>query len=99
MRAHRHVVDTARRIVELYGYEEIATPIFEFSEVFGRTLGEASDIVTKEMYSFVDKGGDAITLRPENTAGVARCFISGGLAQQVPVRFFYDRKSTRLNSS
>lgn len=89
MRAHRHVVGTARRIAELYGYEEIATPIFEFSQVFERTLGEASDIVTKEMYSFADKGGDLITLRPENTAGVARCFISEGLAQQVPVRFFY----------
>jgi histidyl-tRNA synthetase len=89
MRGYRHVVDTARRITELYGYEEIATPIFEFSQVFERTLGEASDIVTKEMYSFTDKGGDTITLRPENTAGVARCFISEGLTQQVPVRFFY----------
>ena len=89
MRSHRHVVETARRVVDLYGYEEIATPIFEFSQVFERTLGEASDIVTKEMYSFADKGGDALTLRPENTAGVARCFISEGLAQQVPVRFFY----------
>jgi histidyl-tRNA synthetase len=89
MRSHRHVVETARRVVDLYGYEEIATPIFEFSQVFERTLGEASDIVTKEMYSFADKGGDVLTLRPENTAGVARCFISEGLAQQVPVRFFY----------
>jgi histidyl-tRNA synthetase len=89
MRSHRHVIETARRAVELYGYEEVATPIFEFSQVFERTLGEASDIVTKEMYSFTDKGGDLLTLRPENTAGVARCFISQGLAQQVPVRFFY----------
>ena len=89
MRSHRHVIETARRAVELYGYDEVATPIFEFSQVFERTLGEASDIVTKEMYSFSDKGGDVITLRPENTAGVARCFISEGLVQQVPVRFFY----------
>jgi histidyl-tRNA synthetase len=89
MRSHRRVVETARQSVELYGYEEIATPIFEFAQVFERTLGEASDIVTKEMYSFADKGGDVITLRPENTAGVARCFISQGLAQQVPLRFFY----------
>ncbi len=89
MRSHRRVIETARQAVELYGYDEIATPIFEFSQVFERTLGEASDIVTKEMYSFSDKGGDVITLRPENTAGVARCFISEGLAQQVPVRFFY----------
>jgi histidyl-tRNA synthetase len=89
MRSHRLVIETARRVVDLYGYEEIATPIFEFSQVFERTLGEASDIVTKEMYSFADKGGDVITLRPENTAGVARCFISEGLAQQAPARFFY----------
>ncbi len=89
MRGHRHVVDTARGIVERYGYDEMATPIFEFSQVFKRTLGEASDVVTKEMYSFVDKGDEEITLRPENTAGVARAFISEGLAQQAPVRYFY----------
>lgn len=89
MRAHRHIVDTARPAVEVYGYEEMATPVFEFTQVFARTLGDASDIVTKEMYSFQDKGGDQLTLRPENTAGVARCFISEGLTQQAPVRFFY----------
>ena len=53
-------------IAERYGYEEAATPIFEFSDVFARTLGETSDIVTKEMYTFTDKGGDSITLRPED---------------------------------
>lgn len=89
MRGYRHVVDTARGIVERYGFDEVATPIFEFSQVFKRTLGEASDVVTKEMYSFTDKGDEAITLRPENTAGVARAFISEGLAQQTPVRYFY----------
>lgn len=89
MRGYRHVVDTARRIVERYGFDEVATPIFEFSQVFKRTLGEATDVVTKEMYSFTDKGDEEITLRPENTAGVARAFISEGLAQQVPVRYFY----------
>ncbi len=89
MRGYRHVVDTARGVVERYGFDEVATPIFEFSQVFKRTLGEASDVVTKEMYSFTDKGDEEITLRPENTAGVARAFISEGLAQQVPVRYFY----------
>ena len=88
MRAQRHVSDTARDIAERYGFDEMATPIFEFSSVFERTLGEASDIVSKEMYSFVDQGGDELTLRPENTAGVARCFISQGLAQQAPIKFF-----------
>ena len=67
-RRARHVTDTGRTIAETYGYEEAATPIFEFSEVFARTLGETSDIVTKEMYTFTDKGGDSITLRPEGTA-------------------------------
>ena len=89
MRGHRRVIDTARAVAERYGYDEMATPIFEFSRVFKRTLGDTSDIVTKEMYSFTDKGGDEITLRPENTAGVARCFMSEGLAQNAPVRFFY----------
>ncbi len=88
-RRHRHVLETARRSAELYGYEEMSTPIFEFTEVFKRTLGDASDIVTKEMYTFEDKGGEWITLRPENTAGVARALISGGLSQNLPLKFFY----------
>jgi histidyl-tRNA synthetase len=88
-RRARHVTDTGRSIAECYGYEEAATPIFEFSEVFARTLGETSDIVTKEMYTFTDKGGDSITLRPEGTAGIARALISGGLSQNLPLKFFY----------
>src|SRR3954453_7690260 len=87
-RRHRHVADTARAVSVRYGYGEIATPIFEFTEVFQRTLGETSDIVTKEMYTF-DRGGDNLTLRPENTAGVARALISGGLLQQGPHKYFY----------
>ncbi|MEE9318724.1 MAG: histidine--tRNA ligase, partial [Rhodospirillales bacterium] len=68
--------------------EEMSTPIFEFTEVFRRTLGETSDIVTKEMYTFDDKSGDSLTLRPEVTAGIARAFISGGLAQHLPLKVF-----------
>jgi histidyl-tRNA synthetase len=89
MRAHRHVSDIARDAATRYGFDEMATPMFEFSQVFKRTLGDTSDVVNKEMYTFVDKGGDEITLRPENTAGVARSFISQGLSQNVPVKFFY----------
>jgi histidyl-tRNA synthetase len=89
MRAHRRIMDNAREIAERYGFEEMATPIFESADVFRRTLGDTSDIVTKEMYTFTTKGGEEITLRPENTAGVARCFISEGLAQSVPLKFFY----------
>ncbi len=88
MRRHRMVIDTARAVAERYGYGEIATPIFEFSEVFQRTLGDTSDIVTKEMYSFTDRGGETITLRPEYTAGIARAFISGGLQHQLPLKVF-----------
>ncbi|MDP6388387.1 MAG: histidine--tRNA ligase [Alphaproteobacteria bacterium] len=88
MRAHRRVIETAREVAERYGFDEMATPIFEFTDVFRRTLGDTSDIVTKEMYTFTDKGGDELTLRPENTAGVARCFISEGLAQDVPLKVF-----------
>jgi len=89
MRRHRRVVEAARVASERYGYLEMSTPIFEFSEVFKRTLGDTSDIVTKEMYTFTDKGGDQLTLRPENTAGVARAFISGGLSQHLPLKYFY----------
>jgi histidyl-tRNA synthetase len=89
MRRYRHVVDTARAAAECSGYLEIETPIFEFSEVFKRTLGDTSDIVTKEMYTFTDRGGETITLRPEGTASVARAFISEGLAQHAPLKYFY----------
>ena len=88
-RGMRRVEETARAVAGRFGYEEIATPIFEFSDVFKRTLGDTSDIVTKEMYTFADKGGDEITLRPEGTAGVARMLISGGLAQNLPLKYFY----------
>ena len=89
MRRHRHVEETALAVAARYGHSEIATPVFEFTEVFSRTLGDTSDVVSKEMYTFVDKGGDSVTLRPENTAGVARALISGGLAQNLPLKFFY----------
>lgn len=86
---HRKVIDTVRDISGRYGFDEIETPIFERTEVFARTLGDTSDIVTKEMYTFEDKGGEQLTLRPENTAGVARAFISNGLAQSLPLKFTY----------
>ncbi len=88
-RRHRRVVDTGRRIAELYGYGEMATPIFEFTGVFARSLGETSDVVAKEMYTFADRGGEEITLRPENTASVMRAVLQHGLLQSVPLRLFY----------
>lgn len=84
----RHVVETARLAASLFGYREMATPIFEFTEVFARSMGETSDVVSKEMYSFTDKGGEGLTLRPEYTAGICRAFISNGLQQHVPFKAF-----------
>jgi histidyl-tRNA synthetase len=89
MRRFRVVADTARAVAERFGYEEIATPIFEFSEVFSRPIGETTDIVMKEMYSFADKGGENLSLRPENTAGVVRAVMTNGLTQSLPLRLFY----------
>lgn len=89
LRRHRRVGETAREIAQRWGYEEIVTPILEHTEVFARSLGDASDIVTKEMYSFTDRGGESITLRPENTAGVCRALITLGLVQSLPQKLFY----------
>jgi histidyl-tRNA synthetase len=89
-RAHHHVVEAARRVTTLYGYEEWATPIFESTGVFARSLGETSDVVSKEMYTFDDRGGDSLTLRPENTAGICRALVSNGLTQSnLPRKVFY----------
>jgi histidyl-tRNA synthetase len=83
------VEDTAFRLARLYGFGEIMTPIFEFTEVFARTLGETSDVVTKEMYTFTDRSGDSLTLRPEATAGIARAFINEGQSLPRPIKLFY----------
>ncbi len=87
-RGFRRIVEAARQVAGRYGYHEIATPVFEFSEVFKRTLGETSDIVAKEMYTFTDRGGEELTLRPEATAGIARALISNGLSQHLPLKYF-----------
>jgi len=88
-RKAKRVVELASKTVEKYGFEEIETPIFEFTEVFARNLGDTSDIVTKEMYTFEDRGGESLTLRPEGTAGVVRSFISEGMQQNLPLKFYY----------
>ena len=88
-RRHQHVIDTARRQAMLYGFDEWATPIFEDTAVFARSLGDTSDVVTKEMYTFTDRGGDSVTLRPEATAGICRALVSNGLTQTLPQKVFY----------
>jgi histidyl-tRNA synthetase len=87
-RRHRQVRETARRLAELYGFEEIDIPIFEFTEVFARPIGEHTDIVSKEMYSLKDRGGEDLSLRPEFTAGVVRAVLSNALTQSAPLKFF-----------
>src|SRR5258708_35218486 len=67
----------------------MATAIFELTEGVERAIGETTDIVSKEMYSFTDRGGENVTLRPENTAGVVRAVLSNGLTQSTPLKFFY----------
>lgn len=88
-RKFRHIETVAASQSELYGFEEIQTPILEPTALFLRTLGDTSDIVTKEMYRFTDHGGEDLVLRPEGTAGVARAFINEGLAQHLPLKLFY----------
>ena len=89
MHKHNNIIAKAENISALYGFKPMATPIFEFSSVFKKTLGESSDIVTKEMYTFNDKGNEEITLRPEGTAGIVRAIISNGLSQEMPFKSFY----------
>ena len=85
---HQNVVAVARDCAHRYAFSDIDTPIFEFTPVFARSMGEGSDVVRKEMYSFIDRGGEDITLRPEFTAGICRAFISGGMQQDLPLKFF-----------
>ncbi|MGB0934579.1 MAG: histidine--tRNA ligase [Alphaproteobacteria bacterium] len=87
-RSMRYVSDTSKKLASLYGFEEVDTPIFEFADVF-RHMGETSDVVTKETYTFADRGEQDLTLRPEGTAGVMRAVISNGLTQQTPLKYFY----------
>ena len=80
------VVETFARVRRLYGFRSVHMPVFEATPVFARSLGETSDVVGKEMYSFEDRGGDSLTLRPEFTAGIARAYISEGWQQHAPLK-------------
>ena len=81
-----HVVETFNRVRKLYGFRRVEVPVFEFTQVFARSLGETTDVVTKEMYSFEDRGGESLTLRPEFTAGIARAYIANGWQQHAPMK-------------
>nr|WP_310522587.1 histidine--tRNA ligase [Polymorphobacter sp.] len=81
-----HVIETFNRVRKLYGFGRIEVPVFEATAVFARSLGETTDVVSKEMYSFEDRGGDSLTLRPEFTAGIARAYIENGWQQLAPLK-------------
>jgi histidyl-tRNA synthetase len=85
----QHIEATARRVFELYGLSEIRIPILEKTELFSRSIGDATDIVEKEMYSFEDKGGTKVTMRPEGTASVMRAFIEHKMHALDPVARLY----------
>ena len=81
-----HVVATFERVRRLYGFKGLQLPVIEPTAVFSRSLGEATDVVSKEMYTFEDRGGDSITLRPEFTAGIARAYLTNGWQQYAPMK-------------
>ena len=89
MQNYNYIINEARFVSELFGYEEASFPIFERAEVFSRPLGVSSDVVSKETYTFEDRGGEKITLRPEGTAGVMRSILSEGKINDLPLRLFY----------
>lgn len=85
-RRHARVLDTFNRVRRLYCFERVEVPVFEDTQVFARSIGETTDVVSKEMYTFPDKGGDLLTLRPEFTAGIARAYITNGWQQFAPMK-------------
>ncbi len=84
--AFAFVVETFERVRKLYRFRRVEMPVFEKTEVFSRAIGETTDVVSKEMYSFDDRGGESLTLRPEFTAGIARAFLSNGWQQHAPLK-------------
>lgn len=86
----QYVESAVREIAENFGFYEMRTPVFEHTELFQRSVGETTDVVQKEMYTFADKGGRSITLRPEGTAGAARAFLENGLFNEaLPQKIYY----------
>lgn len=81
-----HVVETFERVSKVYGFASVQVPVIEQTAVFARSLGESTDVVSKEMYTFEDRGGDSITLRPEFTAGISRAFLTNGWQQHAPMK-------------
>lgn len=95
----QYVENIISKILENYGYKEIRTPVFENTELFQRGVGDTTDVVQKEMYTFEDKGGRSITLRPEGTAGVVRAYIENGMSSMPsPVKVWYNMAMYRYEN-
>ncbi|MGI6777478.1 MAG: histidine--tRNA ligase [Acetivibrionales bacterium] len=95
----QYIEKVIARICKNFGYREIRLPVFEHTEVFQRSVGDTTDIVQKEMYTFIDKGGRSITLRPEGTAGVVRSYIQNGMASlPQPVKLYYNISAYRYEN-
>ena len=91
VRKYDFIVDTAKKVFSKYGFERIITPILEETELFGRSVGDETDVVSKEMYEFKDKGNRSVSMRPEGTAGVVRAYLEAGLHKSDPiVKWFYN---------
>ena len=87
--SQKEIIKLFESVAHNFNFKPIETPIMEFNEVFSRTLGLSSDVVMKEMYTFIDRSNDKLTLRPEGTAGIARAIISNGLTQDLPLKYYY----------
>jgi len=87
-KVYDYIINKARDVGVLYGYKQVSTPILEYTKVFNRSMGESSDVISKEIYSFLDKSNESVALRPEFTAGIIRAFISNGLQHKLPLKLF-----------
>ena len=91
VRKYDFIVDTAKKVFSKYGFERIITPILEETELFRRSVGDETDVVSKEMYEFKDKGNRSVSMRPEGTAGVVRAYLEAGFHKSSPiVKWFYN---------
>ncbi|MBQ7524616.1 MAG: histidine--tRNA ligase [Alphaproteobacteria bacterium] len=86
---YNFIIERAKHVGMKYGYNIISTPLVEYTEVFQRSIGDETDVVSKEMYTFSDKGDESVTLRPEGTAGIMRAIVSEGMTQSLPLKFMY----------
>ena len=95
----QYIEEKIKYIMSIYGFKEMRTPVFENTELFLRGVGDTTDVVQKEMYTFKDKGGRSITLRPEGTAGIVRAFIEDGMASlPSPLKVYYNMAMYRYEN-